>query len=64
MKRVKFFVSHGQQDTFVPKKQSLEQTEAIRETGLENVRHEIHAGRGWMNPDALGTALGWFAEEK
>jgi hypothetical protein len=63
-KRVKVFVSHGEQDTFSPKKQSLEQTEAIKGAGLENVRHEIHAGRGWMDPAALATALGWFAEEK
>jgi hypothetical protein len=63
VKRVKVFVSHGAQDTFVPEKQSLEQTEAIKDAGLEDVRHEIHAGRGWMDPAALGTALGWFGEE-
>lgn len=64
VKRVKVFVSHGEQDTFVTKQQSLEQTDAIRKAGLENVRHEIHGGRGWMDAAALGTALAWFEENE
>jgi hypothetical protein len=64
VKRVKVFVSHGEQDTFVTKQQSLEQTDAIRKSGLENVRHEIHTGRGWMDPAALDTALAWFGQNE
>jgi len=62
LKKLKVFVSQGENDHFVSKEQSLKQAEAIREAGVEEVRHEIHSGRGGLDAASLGLALDWFAE--
>lgn len=60
VRRMVFFVSHGERDSFVTKAQSLGEAEAIRETGAKEVRHEIHSVRGGLNEESLGAALDWF----
>lgn len=62
LKKLKVFVSQGENDHFVSKGQSLKQAEAIREAGVEEVRHEVHPGRGGLVAASLGLALDWFAE--
>lgn len=62
LKRLKVFISHGEQDNFVTKAQSEEQAEAIREAEAGTVRYELHPGKGWVDAAILGTALEWFEE--
>lgn len=62
LKKMKVFVSQGENDHFVSKAQSLKEAEAIREAGVDEVRHEIHSGRGGLNADSLAQALEWFVE--
>lgn len=64
VRRMVFFVSHGERDSFVTKAQSLGEAEAIRETGAKEVRHEIHSGRGGLNEESLGAALDWFGGQE
>jgi hypothetical protein len=62
MKRMRVFICHGEQDTFVTEEESLEQAEAVKQAEIENVRHEVHPGRGWIDDEALTMALSWFEE--
>ena len=62
LKKLKVFVSQGENDHFVSKGQSLKQADAIRGAGVEEVRHEVHPGRGGLDAASLGEALDWFAE--
>lgn len=64
VRRMVFFVSHGERDSFVTKGQSLGEAEAIRETGAKEVRHEIHSGRGGLDEGSLVTALDWFGAQE
>lgn len=64
IKHLKVFVSHGEEDGMVSGEASLEQTEAIREAGLKEVRHESHPGRTGVDPDSLASALDWFSTEE
>jgi len=62
VKKLKVYVSQGEQDTYVTKAESLKQADAIREQGVKEVRHEIHPGRGGLDAASLEKAMEWFAE--
>lgn len=62
IKRIGFFVAHGEKDHFVSKGESTKQADAIRASGAREVRYEIHTGRGGLDAASLGKALDWFAE--
>lgn len=64
VRKMVFFVSHGERDSYVTKAQSLKEAEAIRETGAKEVRQEIHSGRGGLDEDSLATALDWFGTQE
>lgn len=57
LKRLKVFISHGEQDSFVTKAESEEQAETIRKAEAGDVRYELHPGKGWVDATVLGTAL-------
>ena len=59
---LKVYISQGEKDFYATKAQSLAEAEEIREAGVKDVRHEVHPGRGGMDPASLGKALDWFAE--
>ena len=62
IRKLKIFVAHGTDDEYVSRKTSLEQTELIREAGLDHVRHEMNGGWGWPEPESLAKAFKWFGE--
>lgn len=62
LKKLKVFVSHGSDDSMASEADSMEQTEAIREAGIKDVRFEKHDGRGGVDAASLKKALDWFEE--
>ena len=62
VKKLRVFISQGEQDNLVTKEETLKHAEAIREAGVKEVRHEIHTGRGGLDNAALTQALEWFEQ--
>ncbi|QTN31395.1 hypothetical protein HZ994_03310 [Akkermansiaceae bacterium] len=64
VRRTKVFVSHGSKDFMATPADSKKAADAIRNTDVEEVRYELHEGKGFVDPASLTKALDWFAEEK
>lgn len=60
LKKVKIFVSQGNNDGMVSQEESTKQSEKLRKAGAKNVQYEIHQGRTGIDAPSLEKAIEWF----